>query len=415
MNNFATFCRLTDKDFFDSRKILYDVADEMEDFYLSSEKVMNISMPTRFGKSRLATAFSVWLLLAYKGKRILRASYSAELSEMFGEQVKVSYLDFYEKLQKRGISVQAPVISGNRSRWKIDNMVEPSHIASGINGSITGFGADVAIVDDTVKNLLEATSAAINTQLNIFKDTVLIGRLENERKIINVGTRWTTNDWFTKFKPDREVVIEAMDEYGQSVCEAWKTTEELQKERNEMPPDIFAAQYMQHPTATGRYRMFEDYRIEIKEVSEAAKRYIIIDPATSFGKDYFVVGYYGVERGCIYLIDMYAKQAAMIEDVYLYICGKDYEIAYCEANGVGRSIIELLRKKGIKNIVGFSTKTDKYSRAYLQNENIKNYLYLCRRNENVDLLQNQFYEFPNGEHDDLVDNVIMAFEKLLKK
>lgn len=414
-NSFRNYLKITDRAFYDSRPVLYDVADKIEEFMLSDMKVMNISMPPRFGKSKLATAASAWILLCDDKKRILRASYSDDLARSFSLQVRDQYLNFYYLLQKKGVDVRVPSITGTRSYWSIGKNSQVNHLGVSIGGAITGFGADIAIIDDTVKNLLQATSAAIDNQLNIFLQSVLIGRLENERKIINVGTRWTTTDWFTKFCPDVEVVLPALDLNGESICESWKSTAQIEDERRVMSADIFAAQYMQRPSATGHIRLFEFTVLQSTTEKIEGKHYLIIDPATNFGKDYFVVGDYIVEKGKIYLSDMYAKQATTISAVAEYIKNKDYALAYCEANGLGRNVIEKLRKKGCKNIVGFVTNKDKYTRAYLQKENIENYLYICSdlKNETKDMLMQQMRDFPISEHDDMLDNVVMAFEKLI--
>lgn len=414
-NSFRNYLRITDRSFYDKRPILYDVADKIESFMQSDAKVMNISMPPRFGKSKIATAASAWMLLNDDKKRILRASYSDALARTFSRQVCDQYLNFYYLLQKKGCSVRVPKIYGTQNYWSIDKNQQKNHIGVSIGGSITGFGADIAIIDDTVKDLIQATSAAIDNQLNIFLQSVLIGRLENERKIINVGTRWTTTDWFTKFNPDVEIVIPALDCRGKSICEDWKSTAQIKDEQSRISADIFAAQYMQRPSATGHIRMFEFTVLQSTSEKIEGKHYIIIDPATSFGSDYFVIGDYIVDRGKIYLYDMYAKQSATISDIAKYLQDRKYIVAYCESNGAGRNIIDELRKRGIKNIIGFITKNDKYSRAYIQKENIENYFYLC---SNLDedmksLLLQQMTEFPICEHDDLLDNVIMSFEKLI--
>ena len=396
------------------RPPLVDVAREMEKFMTNGKTgdVLNVSMPTRFGKSLLATSLTAWLFLRDPNTRILRASYSADLAEMFGVQVR----GLYEK-SCEDYNLAIPHIEGTRGRWSIGYRKQPNHAGVGIGGGITGFGFDVAIVDDTAKNMLEATSAAYSRQLQVFKESVLLGRLEGPRKILNVGTRWTVNDWFSMWPDADTYVLPAMID-GKSCCEAWKTTAELELERSRVSEAVWNAQYMQAPTETGRIRLFEGWKPDT--VAEyGGTLYAIIDPTTDYGKDWFVVGIYAVDRGIITLVDMFAEKAATPEAAAAWLRMWSVDIVFCESNGVGRSVIGKLRDAGIDNIAGFATTADKYSRAYVQRDAIINYFRVfagCNQRA-VEELLSEADAFPvTGDdiHDDLLDDVVMAFEKLLK-
>ena len=392
-----------------ARPQLLQVADLLNAFIDNgcTGDVINISMPTRFGKSVLATSLSTWLLLRNDKKRILRASYAADLAESFSSQVKLQYLDFFNN------NTTAPNVSGTRARWRIGANTEDNHIGVGIEGGITGFGCDIAIIDDTAKNMIEAMSAAYSKRLQVFRDSVLLGRLENEKKIINVGTRWTINDWFSLWPDADSYVLPAMID-GRSCCEAWKTTAELELERERVSGDVWDAQYMQAPTATGRIRLFEGWRPEVVATIPEGKPIAVIDPTTDYGQDWFVIGIYVRVAGFVYLVDMFAKQRATPEEAAAWLKERQYTVAWVEANGVGVMVMDKMRNAGAKNLVGFSTTSDKYSRAWLQMDNIKNYFRIFAAvDENVarELLV-QADQFPAGEHDDLIDNVVMAFERL---
>lgn len=396
------------------RPQLVEVADAVQSWWDNGRTgdVMNVSMPTRFGKSLLATSFTVWLFLRDPSTRVLRASYASELAETFGVQVKDQYLKFFDRNGQR-----IPDVEGTRSRWSIDGQKQPNHAGVGIGGGITGFGFDIAIVDDTVKNMLEATSAAYSRQLQVFKESVLLGRLEGRRKILNVGTRWTVNDWFSMWPDADTYVLPAMVD-GRSCCEAWKTTAELELERSRVSEAVWNAHYMQAPTETGRVRLFEGWQPE-RVKTYGGTLYAVMDPATDYGKDWFVIGIYSVDRGIVTLVDMFAQKAATPERAAEWLKRWDVDIAFCESNGVGRSVIGKLRDAGIDNVAGFATKTDKYSRAYVQRDDMLNYFRIhegCNPDAVAELLR-EADAFPvTGDdiHDDLLDDVVMAFEKLLK-
>lgn len=393
------------------RPQLIEAADRMSAFWDNGKTgdVLNISMPTRFGKSLLSTAFTSWLLMSDTSVRVLRASYASDLAETFSMQVKMQINDY---LLRNG--VQPLVISGTRARWRIGRNTQDNHIGVGIGGGITGFGCDIAIIDDTSKNMIDAMSAAYCKQLEVFKESVLLGRLENERKIINVGTRWTVNDWFSMWPDAEEYILPAMTTDGRSCCETWKTTAELEVERERVSDEVWAAQYMQRPTATGRIRLFEGWQPQVVGEVPEGKHIVVIDPSTDYGSDWFVCGDYVRAAGFVYLCGMFAKQRASVDEVAEWLKGRDYSVAYIEANGAGANIADRLRRLRVRSLVGFATNADKYSRASLQMDNIKNYLRISSSVE-VEVVREllvQADEFPAGAHDDLIDDVVMAFEKL---
>jgi hypothetical protein len=410
---FTDYLRRLHPDIVAERHPLIEAAEIIQRWWENGKTgdVLNVSMPTRFGKSLLSTAFSSWLIISDERLRVLRASYAAELAETFSQQVRDQVDRYYERLGLFGMTY------GTRARWKITGNPQDNHAGVGIGGGITGFGFDIAIVDDTAKNMLEATSAAYSRQLQVFKESVLLGRLEGRRKILNVGTRWTVNDWFSMWPDADTYVLPAMID-GKSCCEAWKTTAELELERSRVSDAVWNAQYMQAPTETGRVRLFEGWKPDTV-TTYGGTLYAVIDPTTDYGKDWFVIGIYAVDRGIVTLVDMFAEKSATPERAAEWLKRWDVDIVFCEANGVGRSVIGKLRDAGIDNVAGFATKTDKYSRAYVQRDDMLNYFRIydgCNPRAVEELLR-EADAFPvTGDdiHDDLLDDVVMAFEKLLK-
>lgn len=367
--------------------------------------VLNISMPTRFGKSLLASSASVWMLLRDPSMRILRASYSAELAEMFSQQVRNQYEDFCAK-----IDLNSPT-NGTRGRWWIGDGNQLSHAGVGIGGTITGFGFDVAIVDDTAKDMAEAMSRARQNQLTVFKESVLLGRLEGCRKILNVGTRWTVTDWFSLWPDAEEYVLPAMVD-GRSVCEAWKTTEELNRERARVSDGVWQAQYMQRPTEQGYIRVFEDWPFE--RVSFHGCKFIefftVTDPSKGRGGDFFVTLLAGVTiAGEVVIIDSFIRKFAQTSEYYDYLRRVGEMLPSCshyiESNGVGGDILH----DGSRDVdvVGFTSRADKWARIFANADKIKAVKF-CETCDNLNLILSELSNFPAGDHDDIPDCVNFA-------
>lgn len=413
---FQTYVRAIWPDLAKDRPQLLQAAKAIGDWWDNGHTgdVMNVSMPTRFGKSLLSTCFTTWLLLHDHKCRVLRASYASDLAESFSLQVQAQYRDWFHRC-----GMPIPYVSGTRQRWRIGDNVQDNHIAVGIGGGITGFGCDVAIIDDTAKNMLEATSAAYSRTLASFKESVLLGRLEGRRKILNVGTRWTVNDWFAMWPDAQEFVLPAMVD-GRSVCEAWKTTAELELERSRVSDEVWQAQYMQHPTATGKVRIFEGWRPEVVQAPTDEALVAVADPATDYGRDYFVIGIYSLDRGVVTLCEMFARQRATIDEAAAWLKARRYSVCWMETNGAGRSILAKMREAGVRKLAGFATSRDKYSRAYVQAEDICNHFRIASSvdPDTASELVREADVFPvagDDIHDDLIDNVVMAFERLFHK
>lgn len=367
--------------------------------------VLNISMPTRFGKSLLASSASVWMLLRDPSMRILRASYSAELAEMFSQQVRNQYEEFCSK-----IGLNSPT-NGTRGRWWIGDGNQLSHAGVGIGGTITGFGFDIAIVDDTAKDMAEAMSRARQNQLTVFKESVLLGRLEGCRKILNVGTRWTVTDWFSLWPDAEEYVLPAMMD-GRSVCEAWKTTEELNRERERVSDGVWQAQYMQRPTEQGYVRVFEDWpfeRVQFRD-QKFIEFFTVTDPSKGRGGDFFVTLLAGVTIAReVVIIDSFIRKFAQVSEYYEYLRRVVEMIPSCtnyiESNGIGGDILH----DGSRDVdvVGFTSRADKWARIFANADKIKAVKF-CETCDNLNLILSELSNFPAGDHDDIPDCVNFA-------
>ena len=413
MITFPEYLKLELGDACVQRPQLLEVAEALEAFLDNgcTEDVFNLSMPARFGKSRLATALSSYLIIKNSETRILRATYAASLAESFSMQVRTQLERFYEKF---GLNIQT---EGTMNRWRIRGNTQDNHAGVGLGGGITGFGFDVAIIDDTAKNMKDAVSASYARTLSFFKESVLLGRLEGNWKIINVGTRWTLNDWFSYWPDAVSYVLPAMGADGETCCEDWKTTEKLLLVKSRISAEVWNAQYMQHPTAKGKIRLFEGWDPEVVQIPGGGDDFLVIDPSTDYGVDFFTIFHYSRVSGIVYLVDAFAKQRALPSEAAEWIKRQEYKICWIEANGVGANIITKLRNLGVRSIAAFSTTGDKYSRAYAQVEDIKNYFRIgdyCNK-EAVEELRREADMFPlSGEniHDDLIDNVVMSFERI---
>lgn len=262
----------TDPDFFSNRPVLLDVADQLEAFYYDTNlKVFNLSMPPRMGKSYLLTLFSVWAFSKkFHGQtKIFRVCAENSLFQDFSKQTQ----SFVNKLSA---ILEFEQTKGTIDRWYIGDGQLPSFFGGGFGGNITGRGGNIAIFDDMYRSYSDAVSAAYDRELNFFLQSVVRGRMEgDDYKLINVGTRWAVNDWFSKFSPDVEILIPAVNEDGTSVCESYKSISELMALKRDLEPYIWDAQFMQRPTLQGRQMLFTDSDFNLIEEKPADRKSVV--------------------------------------------------------------------------------------------------------------------------------------------
>jgi predicted phage terminase large subunit-like protein len=161
------------------------VQQKVDDFTAGKIKRLMVFMPPQHGKSSVLTIrYPVYLLERNPKTRIVVASYSADLAEKFSRKI-------------RGLVRARGIVEVSNERSAVDEwetLAGGGVKAIGIGGSVTGFSADVIIIDDPVKGRMEANSKATReTAWKWFTDDILT-RQQAETPIILIMTRWHEDD-----------------------------------------------------------------------------------------------------------------------------------------------------------------------------------------------------------------------------
>lgn len=122
-----------------------------------------LSVPSRHGKSTLISkVFASYYLCKYPDDKIIISSYSQQLASEFGGAVK-DIINSYgqETFNHPTISVDSKA----KNRFHLASPFHGQMLAVGSNGSILGFGANLFIIDDPLKNVAEARSTTIQERL----------------------------------------------------------------------------------------------------------------------------------------------------------------------------------------------------------------------------------------------------------
>lgn len=204
--DFLSFCKHLDKKHpVDAQhvQLLARKLEEVAKYILSGGKEgisrLMVFMPPRYWKSQTASRkFPAWLLGKNPDLRIILTSYNADLASKHSKAVR-DYLqsDEYSQIFGQLSSTAEPVELDPESKasasWDIADH-QGGMQAAGVGGGITGFGANLLIIDDPVKGRKEASSETVrDDQYEWYKSTAYT-RLEDHGAVIVIQTRWDVQD-----------------------------------------------------------------------------------------------------------------------------------------------------------------------------------------------------------------------------
>ncbi|TGK10363.1 phage terminase large subunit [Leptospira stimsonii] len=227
-------------------------------------KRLMIFMPPRHGKSELVSRlFPAYLQYYRTGWNIGLCSYSASLAVNFGKIARDYFL-------KTG----GAATTKRKDHWTAYHGGEMW--SAGVDGSITGKGFHVGIIDDPLKNWKEAKSDTVRKAIIDWYLTTFYTRKEPDAALIICMTRWSLYDlsgwmldeekgedlekenWhilnFEALKtnlhfafPDSCTVEPDWRKEGEALCPERYPVKELEKIRRRLGTFYFAALYQQNP------------------------------------------------------------------------------------------------------------------------------------------------------------------------
>ena len=150
-----------------------------------------VFMPPRHGKSMLVSEFfPAWYLGRNPSRKVIAASYSAELAQDFGRKVRNQLRDTLWQ----GVFAPARLDASSAAVDRVNLQQGGSYFAVGVGGAVTGRGADVLIIDDPVKGREDADSPAMRRRVREWYASTAYTRLMPGGAVILVLTRWHEDD-----------------------------------------------------------------------------------------------------------------------------------------------------------------------------------------------------------------------------
>lgn len=159
-----------------------------------------IFMPARTGKSTdAARFFPTFLLGRNPDKRVAITSYAASLSDGHSRAVRnfvisKRFSNLFGDYSTLDTPVKMSDDSASVSDWDLAEPHQGGCVSRGLGGGLSGKGAHLLVADDLTKDFEEAASENHQKKLEEWWDSVAYQRLEKGGAIINIQTRYNTND-----------------------------------------------------------------------------------------------------------------------------------------------------------------------------------------------------------------------------
>ncbi len=148
-----------------------------------------VTTPPRTGKSRLLAVWTiVWTLMRNPDLQIVLVSYADDLAQAHSREARQLINEHADYLGFRLSSDKTAA-----GRWRVEGHAG-GLLATGINSGVTGFGADLMIIDDPVKDAAEADSTAHRRRVENEYRSTLATRVHPGGSVLLVMTRWAERD-----------------------------------------------------------------------------------------------------------------------------------------------------------------------------------------------------------------------------
>jgi predicted phage terminase large subunit-like protein len=400
-----------------------------------------IFQPPRSGKSMLTSEFTPsWYLGLHPDRRVILCSYGAHLASNWGRKSR----DVLEAYGPTFFDATVARTSKAADHWNLEG--EPGGMnTAGVGGPITGFGADLLIIDDPLKDAEEAGSEVIRAKQIDWWQAVARTRLMAGGAVVLMQTRWHEQDLAGWLLEDMRhggdqwevlslpAIAEEDDQLGRSEGEPlWPAKfplADLERTKRALGGYYWAALYQQRPVPAGGaifkrhdFRHFtEDPEADLYVMrgahGEADKpvgrsycyRFVTCDPAFSEKEtaDYTALGLWGVTPWMDLLLLDVARIRFDVENlpaaIHRYFeLWKPNDIRI-ESKAYGTRVINALVTQGLP-IIPLDADTDKVTRALSAVPRYECHAVFHRAGAPyLEDYERELLAFPNGAHDDQVD------------
>jgi predicted phage terminase large subunit-like protein len=394
--NLWHYCQVRTPGFYlDDRTYLHEMTDTIQAFIENpAEHFLIISAPPRHGKTLTAQHTSEWLLGKNPETAIITGSYNEILSQQFSKAVRNTIMERKVDASRLVFSDIFPGVAIKRGDasaklWGIEGVPTTNYLATSPGGTATGIGANILILDDTIKNPEEAYNLrALDAIWQWFTSNLMQRTEGNDYKIIVIATRWAKGDLsgriLDNYPGAREILLKAVQEPGKMLDSRILSWQDYQLKTQEMNPDIAEANYNQTPI--DRKGILYPELMEWTELPEdlPATVYGRCDTADT-GTDYLVSIYYRKSlAGDIYITHLFSSdepmeytEPATAKDIKETGCAEFKVESNNGGRGFARNIERLLNEAGTAcSIITAPQSANKEARIMASETFVKRHIFM---------------------------------------
>ena len=419
---------------------IHAVIEALEEVRRGQNLRLAVALPPRGLKSVvISVGFVAWLLGHDPSLKIVCVSYGQELSDKLASDCRqVMTSDWYRRLFP-----QTWLRQGRQSLANFETTMGGGRFSTSVGGALTGFGADVIIIDDPM-NPNQALSEAERVSGNQWIQHTLFTRLNNKRtgRIVLVQQRLHMDDLIGNLEEKAPgsfrilsfAAIAQKDELhdyatpfgrrqhqrleGEALHPERESIDDLKDLETRMGSQVFSAQYLQAPVPTGGNLVKRDWlrRYIACEVAKPNRIVQSWDTASKVGQlnDYSVCTTWAMIGERYYLLDVVRQRLefpALKQRVIEEADRWKAELVLIEDKGSGMSLLQDLQSTGFWKGRAVSPVGDKASRLVGVTAMIEaGRLLLPHSAVWLPEYELELCGFPGLRHDDQVDSTSQAFD-----
>ena len=170
---------------------IVQIADALHKVMDGSIKRLIITEPPRHGKSEIVSRiFPAFYHGHFPERFIIEATYAQGLASGFGAIVRDQLLDPHY----REIFAETQLQGSSKAKDNYATTAGGRYLATSVDGTVTGHGAHLFIIDDPLKNRKQAESKVYREAAKDFFKSVAYTRLEPKGAVVVMMTRWHEDD-----------------------------------------------------------------------------------------------------------------------------------------------------------------------------------------------------------------------------
>lgn len=437
VKDYSEYCRYVHRGTWKKTKVHKFLCDYVQNFVETPTdkpyEILAIHMPPQHGKSKTITeTLPSWYLGRHPDHSIIEISYSEDFAKKFGRRNRAKISEFGKEL----FGIELAKDSSSASQFEIQGH-QGGMLSRGIGTAITGNPCHLMIIDDPIKNKSEAYSPTFRDRIYDEWVNTFRSRLQAHAKIIIIMTRWHEDDLVGRLLEEEKNI-----RYLRIPCECESSEDLLGREIGDaLCPELgkdriwlhqfketmiskegslaWNALYQGRPTAQEGNMIQRDWWQYYDELPEIAEWVMTVDAAfkDEAQNDYVAIQVWGKTNANMYLIDAVKKHLnfpnTVLEIRRLRGMYDKCKITLIEDKANGSAIITMLRSE-MTGVIPIEPNGNKVSRVQailgaIESGNV----YLPHGKKFTEDFINECSSFPNGAHDDQVDAMSQALNRLI--